>query len=544
VNPRRMYYLLPNYVEVRESAERDALVARVKDDFGIDVTQPRYLYLVQNEYRWAQKREMFAAACAFSPVYQAMQLWCFVEAFIDQLITGLALAAILDYVQDLGVLDIYEWIIYIAEVVVVSIFISPVFAKIVAKIVLEGRDIRIAEEGHLWDRKIQHQRATTKLMRYLCACAFLKTVSVVLFFMLVPRARFPSAPGARLLFDFSDPTIYLALYVGWWFFDSIVKDYETEFFAEVEHRSLAANIEAREKGFSALDDIIANFRLVLTRALGAAGLLLGIGIIGVGAAGLIVPLLLMASAVYIAQGFVFPLYARDYRLFADLPGAHHLVLPNGDFKIGDTVRLRIRVLEPELHGAAPMKMDEATSRLAWLERLDARLLFETPPSVLRRGSRYAFRDASGVSIELGRVWGEPKQGEDFVRAGCDVLLYPRARLTALANNPLGKYFDELRSPDLFWVLSTFQDGLGPISARCLVRKFYHPPAEPDDDGSLTAEIERTLGEHLEAFAELGYLTTGTAEADPLETRYRLAPAYLDADPATVSRAMTDLRRRP
>jgi len=543
VNPRRMHYLLPNYIEVGESAGHESLVARAKTEFGIDVTQPRYLYLVQNNYRWHQKREMFAAACAFSPVYHAMQLWCFVEAFIDQLITGLALAAILYYVQDLGVLDIYEWIIYIAEVVVVSIFISPIFAKIVAKIVLEGRDIRIAERGHLWDRKIQHQRATIKLMRNLCACAFLKTVSVVLFFMLVPRASFAGAPGARLLFHFADPTVYLALYVGWWFFDSIVKDYETEFFAEVEHRSLAANIEAREKGFSAVDDIIANFRLVLTRAIGAAGLLLGIAIIGIGAAWLIVPLLVAASAVYIVQGFIFPLYARDYRLFLDLPGAHHMVLPNGDFKIGDTVRLRIRSLDPELHAVAPMKTDETTSRLAWLERLDARLLFQAPPSVARRGSRYAFKDASGTSVEFGRVLGKAKPGEDFVVSGNEIILCPQARQAALANNPFGKYFDELHSPDLFWLLYTFQGGLGPISVRSLMRNFYLPPNRQEDDGARTAEIELILSDHLDLFAESGYLTRQPASADAFDTAYGLASAYLDADPTSISQTMLELRKR-
>ena len=533
VHSRRMSFLLPNYIAIDRSPSKEKISKLASQTLGKTVEHPKYLFLVPNKFTWSQKRDLYAAACSFSHVYLAMQIWCFLSQFTDQIITGLVLAAILNYVQELGVLAAYEWITYVVGIVIISIFVSPIFAKKAAEYVLEGRDIRVAEEGHFWERKVQHQRVLLKLMKHLFACAFLKGIAMVLFFILVPATGFLGAYGSEALFHIVNPSLYLTVYLAWWLFDNLANTYESEFYGEVEHRSLAANIEAREKGFSALNDIIDNFGTILIKVIGAAGLLLGIGIITAGWNAVVVPLLIGLSMLYIVQSFVFPLWARDYRLYVNFPGKEYEKLPNGNFHISENVELQIRPQDRRMIGVYPMKMSPQKTRLPWVEKLGVTIIFGKSPYLRPKGRGWIV-SVGTTNIEIGKVLGRVIRNKDFILRDNVLTVCPQAREISSLNAPFSSYALTATVSELLWLLYLYQGEMEAIAPERILRLSSGNNEDKEAAQDLTLEV---INSHLSILASLGLLVSAEPAVQDNGNEYELSPVFANANPSVVKAAI-------
>ena len=503
INPRRMYYLLPHHRALERHPDREIIRLKLLRDCPQALAGDVTTY-VRYKMDWAEKREMLAATCRFSRVYMMSCVWEATEGFIGQVMEGMLMAAILTYMSDLGILASYEWITYMIGILFTSTFVSPVLARMIARKVMERRDARMGEKGHEWERKVQNLRVQEDLLKRLKAISWLRAAAAVFYVFLIPGAAFAGVFGSGILLTIASGTLYLGLSLLWFIINDLVETYTSYVYAEVTYGAIGTNLEARARGFTAFEGVTDNFFSVLTTFLSTSGFLLGLSIIGMGWLDLVVPLVLIGTAVYSITGYAVPAMSRDYELslWIDMT---HLVPVRGRFNLGGGVWLEVQARNKRHVGARPFTTKRGQSVLPWLERMDARIIFPSRPGIEQRRNELILHSGQDVAtVTLRKSRGALVEGRDYQWDDTSLILAPES---AAGSRGIVNFEDYFRSPaitELIWALARWRS-LSVVTADEIIRQYL----DQRPGGAREAEAAReTLETHLEVLVRLGILTKG------------------------------------
>lgn len=525
INPRRMYYLLPHHRVLERHPDREIIRLKLLRDcpqaLAADVTT-----YVRYKMDWADKREMLAATCRFSRVYMMSCVWEAAEGFIGQLMEGMLMAAILTYMSDLGILASYEWITYMIGILFTSTFVSPILARMIAKKVMERRDARMGEKGHEWERKVQNLRVQEDLLKRLKAISWLRAAAAVFYLFLIPGAAFAGVFGAGYLLTITSGTVYLGLSLVWFIVNDLVETYTSYVYAEVTYGAIGTNLEARARGFTAFEGVTDNFFSVLTTFLSTSGFLLGLSVIGMGWLDLVVPLVLVCTAIYSITGYAVPAMSRDYELslWIDMT---HLVPVRGKFSLGGGAWLEVRARNKRHIGARPFATNHGKSVLPWLERMDARIIFPGRPTIEQRRNElilHSEQDVAAVTLRKSR--GALIEGRDYRWDGTSLIVAPESAACARGIDNFQDYFRAPCITELIWTLAKRHD-LSVVTADEIIRQ--HLEQRPADAREAEA-VRETLEMHLDVLVRLGILTKGRRLARRFQrAKYPLVEAIVALD---------------
>jgi putative hydrolase of the HAD superfamily len=377
---------------------------------------PEAQYILYRPSRLDRKLqdELYFEAMRFSRIFRVGEVYWWIQKFAYSLITGLFVGVIMDYAGAVRVLSTYGFIEYFSQMIL-PIIIGPLVMRQVLKIVMERRDKRSNEaDGSVWQRKVQDEAATARVLRFFRFYAFANIASVTFFFLLIPGSIFAGSPGAALLFEFT-PAAYLGALLAWYFAESISDIFVAKYWDEVMTASLLTGEGAVNKGFANRYDAIDNVSNVLTYTIGGSAVALGIGISTLGLTTVMIPALFISSAVSVAAGFIIPVFGREYDYYLEFDTDNFLdTARENELWVSDNIALVVNPKDIRIRNAVPLGSSEARSRLPFLRYLRASLIYKVKPQITAMRGHIVIRGAAGdPDIRLRRSRGIVDQKRDI-----------------------------------------------------------------------------------------------------------------------------------